>query len=251
MSIKLKKIISVYHPNGFWGDEHTHPYHEMVYCFEGSGEILIRGQKSKFSAGNYYLTRHGTPHAEKDSQACRIIYFFFDAPPDRISEGAYTDYSGNVGATVKRLYGEYEQSLSKKEEMIESLITQLLIEAERASARGAKREDFLQIAQYIKENLERPIDFKCLAAQYHYSYERFRHIFKKLLGSSPHQYVLEQRIEKAKFLLSLNPNGSLTEIAFDCGFTSSSQFSNVFLTKTGMTPSQYKGLFAKGARAGR
>ncbi len=248
MQIKLGKIISVCHPNGFLGNEHTHPHNEMVYCFEGSGEVSIRGEKSKFSAGNYYLTHRHTPHAEKDDQACRIIYFFFDAPPEMICEGAYTDYSGNIGSIIRRLYAESDRDLPKKEEMIRLLITQLLIEAERAAARRSERRDFFKILQYVKENLEHPIDFKTLAAQYHYSYDRFRHIFKDLTGCSPHQYVLHQRIEKARFLLSLNPSTSLTEIAFDCGFTSSSQFSNIFLTKTGMTPSQYQHLCADTAQ---
>lgn len=250
MSIKLHKIISVCHPHGFLGNEHTHAHHEMVYCFEGSGEVSVRGRKSKFSAGNYYVTRENTPHAEKDNQACRIIYFFFDAPSESVCEGAYTDYTGNVGTMIKRLYAEHEQALAKKEEMIELLIRQLLIEAERASSNGAEQRDFLQILQYMKENLEQPIDFQCLAAQYHYSYDRFRHIFKEQMGISPHQYLLNQRLEKAKFLLALNPNASFTEIAFDCGFTSSSQFSNIFLRKIGMTPSRYKNLYGNKSEIG-
>lgn len=239
MKKELKKIVSIYHPNGFFGNDHTHAYHEMVYCLEGSGSVHIRGEKMNFSTGNYYITRSGTPHSEYDSSACRIIYFFFDAPVDRIREGAYTDYRGTVASAVKQLYEESTRVLPHKEEMVSILISQLLIEAERSSEQGHKSQDFSSVLQYINENIEQPFDFKQVAAQYHYSYDRFRHIFKERAGISPHQYVLDQRIKRAKFLLSLNPNNSLTEIAFSCGFTSSSQFSNIFFAKTGMTPTAY------------
>ncbi|MBR3893878.1 MAG: helix-turn-helix domain-containing protein [Clostridia bacterium] len=238
--MQLRQIISISHPNGFSGSEHTHAHHEMVYCFEGSGSIFIRGKKTNFSTGNYYLTRGKTLHAEKDDRACRIIYFLFDAPEEMICEGAYTDYSGNVGSLVKRLYEEAGGELAQKEKMIELLISQLLLEARRASLPTSEQQDFSRILQYINENLEQSTDFRQMAAQYHYSYDRFRHLFKARVGCSPHQYVLRQRVERAKFLLSLKANDSLTKIAFDCGFVSSSQFSNVFFAKTGMTPTQYK-----------
>ena len=240
MQKELKKIVSIYHPNGFRGNDHTHQYHEIVYCLEGEGFVHIRGKKMKFSTGNYYITHSGTTHAEYDNCASRIIYFFFDAPAETIREGTYTDYKGNVASLVKRLYEESKQTLPHKEKMIDILISQLLIEAERASEQISNSSDFSLILQYINENIEQTIDFKQMATQYHYSYDRFRHIFKERVGTSPHQYVLNQRIEKSKFLLSFNPNISLTEIAFACGFTSSSQFSNIFVAKTGMTPYQYK-----------
>ena len=104
MKKELKEIVSICHPNGFWGNDHIHAHHEMVYCFEGCGFVHIKGKKMNFSTGNYYITHSGTPHSECDSDACRIIYFFFDAPLDRIREGAYTDYKGNVASIVKQLY---------------------------------------------------------------------------------------------------------------------------------------------------
>ncbi len=239
MQNELKQIFSVYHPNGFDGNEHTHAYHEIVYCLEGNGFVDIQGERMKFSTGNYYVIHSGTPHSEHDNRATRIIYFSFDAPTDAIHEGTYTDYKGNVSSIVKQIYQESKQALPQKERMLDLLISQLLIEAQRASCQELDRQDFSWILQYISENIAQRFDFQKLAEQYNYSYDRFRHIFKERVGMSLHQYVLMQRIEKAKFLLSLNPTNSLTEIAFDCGFTSSSQFSNIFLAKTGMTPTRY------------
>jgi len=237
--IRLIQCIFIQHPDEFYV-EHMHNHHEMVYCLEGDGEVFIRGKRMKFSTGNYYVVHRASPHAEKDCRSCRIIYFHFDAPDSLIHEGSYTDYDGSVASIVKRLHQESESTLSKKEEMLRALITQLLIEAERAAENTHPERNLVLLMQYINENIEQDFDFHQLAAQHHYSYDRFRHLFKLHSGLSPHQYILRQRIEKAKFALQLNPHTSITEIAYQCGFSSSAQFCNQFAARVGIPPSQYR-----------
>jgi AraC-like DNA-binding protein len=50
---------------------------------------------------------------------------------------------------------------------------------------------------------------------------------------------LQRRIENAKYMLIHTTRG-LTEIAYDCGFTSSSQFSKTFRKCTGLSPRAYR-----------
>ena len=63
--------------------------------------------------------------------------------------------------------------------------------------------------------------------------------FKQSIGLPPHQYLLSRRIECAKEMMR-DPARSLTEIALDCGFSDSSQFSVVFKRIVGMTPREYR-----------
>jgi AraC-like DNA-binding protein len=63
--------------------------------------------------------------------------------------------------------------------------------------------------------------------------------FKQSTGSTPHHYLLVHRVNRAKEMMS-NPQLSLTEIALDCGFGSSSQFSVVFRRITGMSPRDFR-----------
>lgn len=239
MKLEMKQIFSVVHPNQSFIAEHTHRYHELVYCLEGSGSVFIGSKKHKFRTGNYYITHRNTPHSEMNDSSCRIIYFYFDAPCDSVREGAYTDYNGRIKTTVQRLYEESMQNLIHKEKMCTALVSEILIETERTALRPAGTENIYSVLQHIEENIDREIDLKQFAATLGYSYDRFRHIFKDYTGLSPHQYIINARIEKVKFLMTLNPDASLTELAYSCGFTSSSQFSNIFRTKEGITPSQY------------
>ncbi len=63
--------------------------------------------------------------------------------------------------------------------------------------------------------------------------------FKALLGRSPRQYLQETRIHHAKRKL-VETDWTVTDIAFECGFTDAPQLSRLFKEATGMTPIRYR-----------
>jgi AraC family transcriptional regulator len=58
-------------------------------------------------------------------------------------------------------------------------------------------------------------------------------------GLSPHQYLLQMRVDKAKAQL-LNLSLKITDIAIECGFSDSSHFTKVFSRCTGFSPSYWR-----------
>lgn len=83
------------------------------------------------------------------------------------------------------------------------------------------------------------IDIKQIAAELGSSYSKFRVDFKKQTGTSPLQYFLALKIEKAKEIL-LKSNKTQKEIAFLLGFESEHYFNRLFKQKTGITPKQFR-----------
>ena len=67
------------------------------------------------------------------------------------------------------------------------------------------------------------------------SVSSFKRVFKEVVGIPPHTYVLRKRIDHAQNLLRTG-TGSVTGIAFECGFPSSQYFATAFKRITGMTP---------------
>ena len=63
--------------------------------------------------------------------------------------------------------------------------------------------------------------------------------FKKSTGLTPHRYLLLCRVNRAKEMMK-DPDRTLTEIALDCGFNSSSQFSVVFRRIEGVSPRSFR-----------
>lgn len=67
----------------------------------------------------------------------------------------------------------------------------------------------------------------------------FCRAFRQSTGVTPHRYLLSNRVDRAKELMK-DPNRSLTEIALDCGFSSSSQFSVAFKRIVGESPGRFR-----------
>lgn len=67
----------------------------------------------------------------------------------------------------------------------------------------------------------------------------FGRLFKQSLSLSPYQYLLQQRVERAKQLLQ-QTNKPVMEIALECGFNSHSHLGRKFRQLTGITPKAYR-----------
>lgn len=104
---------------------------------------------------------------------------------------------------------------------------------------GLSQRQLLQVLEYINEHLERDITLVDLAASIGISQFHFSHLFKQSIGTSPYQYLLQQRVERAKQLLKQTER-SIMDIAFSCGFNSHSHLSKQFRQLTGMTPKAYR-----------
>ena len=91
----------------------------------------------------------------------------------------------------------------------------------------------------MSEHLELPISLAALAAAARLSPFHFLRAFKESLGLTPGQYVLDRRIEQAKFLLA-NGDLRIAAISVSVGFAHSSHFTRAFRRKTGVPPSVFR-----------
>ena len=93
--------------------------------------------------------------------------------------------------------------------------------------------------QFIGANLQNDIRLKDLAEVANLSLFHFARAFRKATGQSPHRFVRECRLEKAKELLA-EGSAPLADIALTCGFSSQSSFTRAFTRAFGMAPGQYR-----------
>ena len=104
---------------------------------------------------------------------------------------------------------------------------------------GLPRYQLLQVLDYIHEHLDHSIKLSDLAQLLNMSQFHFSHLFKQSMGTPPYQYLIQQRVERAKQLLK-QTDQSITEIAFQCGFNSHSHLTKQFRQVTGTTPRAYR-----------
>ncbi|KYC38467.1 AraC family transcriptional regulator [Scytonema hofmannii PCC 7110] len=96
-----------------------------------------------------------------------------------------------------------------------------------------------QAIEYINQNLEKDLTLTEIAAVAGMSIYHFSRLFKQSTGFSPHQYVLNSRIEKSKRLL-VKTEEAIDQICQQVGFQSQSHFTNVFRKLIGTTPKAYR-----------
>lgn len=104
---------------------------------------------------------------------------------------------------------------------------------------GLGDRTLLKVTDYIEDRLNQSIKIKDLAAFVDISQFHFSRLFKQSTGKTPHQYIVEQRIELAKRLLK-KENRAIADIALDCGFSSQSHLGKYFRQLTGITPKAYR-----------
>jgi AraC family transcriptional regulator len=148
------------------------------------------------------------------------------------------------------LLAELQQGNSSSRLYIESLANVLAVHLIRQYSAtqpqhpvyegGLPQRQLSQVLDYIYDHLEQDIRLVDLAALLGISQFHFSLLFKRSLGTTPYQYLLQQRIERAKQLLK-DSDRSIMEIALICGFNSHSHLSKQFRQITGTTPKAHGG----------
>jgi AraC family transcriptional regulator len=112
---------------------------------------------------------------------------------------------------------------------------------------GLSPSQLERVIDYMKANLTQDISILDLARLVSMSESHFSRSFKQSVGISPYQYLMQQRVERAKQLLEKRfsrgeapPTVSISTIALDCGFANQTHLTKVFRQMTGMTPKAYQ-----------
>lgn len=92
---------------------------------------------------------------------------------------------------------------------------------------------------HIVRNLAQPLRLEEVSEAACFSPFHFHRVFKALVGETLNKFVKRLRLERALYLMSHAPQRSLTDVALDCGFPSSSDFSRSFKQRYGAPPSVF------------
>ena len=130
--------------------------------------------------------------------------------------------------------------------ILQSLILELIYLLEKSNSvpktehvpKKNNRKIIEDTVSYINENLTANLSLESLAARANFSSVYFHKLFKSSTGKTLRDYIEEQRIKKSIILLT-SSELTLTEIAYECGFSSQSYFSYAFKKRMKSSPREY------------
>ncbi|MGA0557960.1 helix-turn-helix transcriptional regulator [Larkinella sp. VNQ87] len=246
----LSLVQSVYH------NQHSCPwhYHENAYFAFTTGGHLLESYKHReiaLSAGS--LTYHYSQEPHRNSRYSSYVSSLHvdidDGWFDRCDlrqvrpEGLRELKSPDLKITFARLLAETRLGGTEKEVATESLVVLAFSNLLQLREYSDYKPAWLgKLKALLYANYDKPLSLSNIAAelQLHpvYLCQQFPKLFQCTLGEYIRKIKLEKAIER---MISREPV-SLTELAYDCGFSDQSHFIRLFKKHTGFTPFAFRKL---------
>jgi AraC family transcriptional regulator len=104
---------------------------------------------------------------------------------------------------------------------------------------GLPKYKLKQAFEYMNAHLSENVSLASVSEELEISQFHFCRLFKQSTGMTPHAYLIQQRVERAKQLLK-RKEGTVLDIAIECGFANPSHFAKHFRRHTGVSPKQFR-----------
>jgi len=251
---------------------HMHEHFELLYCTSGSYELIVEKQTMTLSMGDAVLIRPMQTH-----QTCTLFdginqYTVLKFMPEGLFSSTQPIYEMKyifpfmyfnrheiefftrgqlTGSRIdfllqcvleefaRRSYG-YEMALRSYTEQI--LLWFIRQWHKRGGAtpvdeRGLER--IKAVFRYVEEHIDETLAIEQIAKEFNMGRSTFSRFFSRYVGESLPSYVRRLRLTRAADLL-LQTDKSITEIANETGFSSTSYFVMCFREQNGMSPRQFQ-----------
>ena len=156
----------------------------------------------------------------------------------------------DMAATINKLIKECMSISTTKDILADLTLKELLIriiqtQTVKSIDEGIEiqaNNPIKEVTEFIKQNLKENMNLKSLSEKACMSTASFYRFFKRELGMSPIEFILNEKIKCAKKLLK-NPSIQINEVCYLSGFEDANYFIRLFKKHEGITPKQYQLLF--------
>lgn len=262
---------------GIVAEAHIHQPFELLYCLEGSYQLVIERQTFLLQVGDVALIHPREPHQTFSLGNGRHSYLVLKFRPEALYSAnmpafdlkyifPYLHFSGQkcyvytketladspMDALLRQILSERQRQEFGYEMALRADITRVLLwfirkwHADQGAAElGDEELEKLQAAlRYIEEHLDEPIEIGDVARSLGQGRSTFSRFFSRVSGQSFPAYVRTVRLSKAAGML-VNTDRAITEIAMECGFSTASYLILCFRQQYNMTPAKFRKLYTR------
>ena len=229
---------------------------QIFYTISGEGIFLLQGKKYIVGPDTVVLLSGAYPHVYKanncvwDHEFINFSGIACDVYYELINPDGFTVFSLNGNSAIPEYIHKIRDCINSQDatEMIHSsthlinlidLLYSLSNDQKKKEQTAEIQSNINRAIIYIDEHYMQKISLDDLSNIAILSKYYFCRLFKECIGYTPHEYLINVRIKKAKQLL-LSTNMSIDEIAFKTGFSDSTNFVHLFKSTTGTTPGKYR-----------
>lgn len=222
----------------------------LEYILEGEGCVILDDKRYYPQKGDVYLLPPGKDHHYFSDSQNPWKKIWFNAEGSLINNllAVYNPLdlvhftNCNIKNHLKKIHdiGRNNNYLPlQKHECASVIFHEILQVLYNHSQKSDLSPETKILKDYIINNITKNISLKELSKLVYLSESQIIRIFKKEVGKTPYDYILDLKLNRAKTLLK-NTNLMIKQIALNLGFCDEHYFSYVFKNKTGKTPSEYK-----------
>lgn len=215
-------------------------YYLLHYVYSGVGYYYANDQIYTVTEGQLFIIHpHEAVYYEPDhSNPWHYCWVGFETPLEIPRLACEYVLDAHYAEHIFRSLGATDEWMHGREYYISGKILEFLATIDRADT-GASHKTFVdRAAGYIHKNYTRPITIEGLADSLNVSHSYFSTIFRQQMGVSPHQFLMDVRLENAAALMSEH-GFSVSEAALSVGYGNVYNFSKMFKKKYGVSPSRY------------
>ena len=235
-------------PGGFWGPS-VHSYYNFHYVLSGKGEYTVKGKTYKLEKNHMFLVKPDIVIKQQADSEDPWVYSWISFEGDRVEElfslcGLGDDVFTVYCPELYSVFDEFRHIPVDKELSAVFLNSKLYTVIDRLMAINSvqKYENpvsqyCIKAADYIQANYQSHITIDGIAKNLGIDRRYFSRIFTKYIGVSPQKYLVDYRLEKAKYLL-MTGEYSVSEVAVSVGYDDIFAFSKIFKKKYGISPSK-------------
>lgn len=213
---------------------------ELTVILSGNTQYTVNGVTYPLTAGDVIYVPHTAMRSRPAVE--NTDYVSFNFLTDETLEFPIS-MEGGCSETVKSLIEAFDSIFkytnNLKDERFVTLFHCLLLQIKKQLALQTENPLVAKIKRYIKDHLSEKMTLTDITTQAYLSPIYCENIFKKHTGKSVIDYLIDERIEKAKTML-WESGFPLKKISLSVGFQDYNYFCRTFRKRTGYTPLQYR-----------
>ena len=249
---------AIFTNSGF--DKHIHEEYAIGIISQGVMDGFVDGSSKKISRSFIQTINPDTAHSNralnnetysqysmylKPSFLNSIFKENFNSNPRYFKAGLFEDkhLANRLFYLISQQDKKFLTTIDYESELIGILHEILLKNTTVQQQRKLSKHDLAiyRAKEFIQDNLSSDLTLEDIAKQIDISKFHFHRLFKEHTHFSPHAYLMQKRIDKARKLLQ--KGCALANVAYECGFNDQSHLTKRFKAFVGLTPKEYQKFF--------